>query len=197
MRERTPQSDRDALAGATLIGEWLPGRRAAGRSRGPHRAPARPATPELRSAPRCALGTLAQALGGRYGKPHGALNALTSRPRSASTRPSRARRSPLRRRARPRRSGTARRAARPTGWLRAPARPRHPGGRSVGGGRVRGRPPRAQGDAGDRSRRRGPDPLDLVSLQRGTQPRCRTVAGLKLWYWNTRRSVITMTNAMH
>ena len=43
---------------------------------------AAPVTPERRSAARClALGhALAQALGGRYGAPHGALNALTLPP---------------------------------------------------------------------------------------------------------------------
>ena len=80
VRERTPESDADALAGARLIGEWLPA------------VVARPADLEARTellrgachagaalgASMLALGhALAQGLGGRYGAPHGALNALT------------------------------------------------------------------------------------------------------------------------
>jgi alcohol dehydrogenase class IV len=79
VRERTPESDVDALAGARLIGEWLP------------RVVEQPAdlsarTELLRGACHAgaalggsmlALGhALAQGLGGRYGLPHGALNAL-------------------------------------------------------------------------------------------------------------------------
>ena len=78
--ERTPESDRDALAGAELIGTWLP------------LVVERPGDPEARErllrgachagaalgGSMLALGhALAQALGGRYGAPHGALNALT------------------------------------------------------------------------------------------------------------------------
>jgi maleylacetate reductase len=81
--QRTEQSDEDALAGAALIGEWLP------------RVVAQPDDPLarerlLRGAAHAgaalggsmlALGhALAQALGGRYGAPHGALNALTLPP---------------------------------------------------------------------------------------------------------------------
>ena len=83
VRERTPESDRDALAGAALIGEWLP--RVVDR---PDDLDAR--TQLLRGARHAgaALGAsmlalghaLAQALGGRYGAPHGALNALTLPP---------------------------------------------------------------------------------------------------------------------
>jgi len=80
VRERTMESDRDALAGAELIGEWLP------------RAVDTPRDLEARTgllrgachagaalgASMLALGhALAQGLGGRYGAPHGALNALT------------------------------------------------------------------------------------------------------------------------
>ena len=80
VRERTPESDTHALAGAELIGRWLPqvGER-------PSELEAR--TELLRGACHAgaalggsmlALGhALAQALGGRYGTPHGALNALT------------------------------------------------------------------------------------------------------------------------
>ena len=83
VRERTPASDRDALAGAELIGEWLPGVVA-----DPQDLEAR--TDLLRGASHAgaalggsmlALGhALAQGLGGRYGVPHGALNALTLPP---------------------------------------------------------------------------------------------------------------------
>ena len=80
VRERTPQTDRDALAGARLIGEWLP------------QVVERPRDLDAREqllrgachagaalgGSMLALGhALAQALGGRYGLPHGALNALT------------------------------------------------------------------------------------------------------------------------
>ena len=83
VRERTPETDADALAGAELIGEWLP------------RVVERPDDPEAREqllrgachagaalgGSMLALGhALAQALGGRYGAPHGALNALTLPP---------------------------------------------------------------------------------------------------------------------
>lgn len=78
-----PEADAEALAGAALIGQWLPG------------VVARPLELEARTrllegamhAGRAlglsglALGhALAQALGGRYGLPHGALNALTLPP---------------------------------------------------------------------------------------------------------------------
>ena len=79
VRERTPESDEHALAGARLIGEWLP--QVVER---PDDLQAR--TELLRGACHAgaalggsmlALGhALAQGLGGRYGKPHGALNAL-------------------------------------------------------------------------------------------------------------------------
>jgi maleylacetate reductase len=80
VRERTPETDADALAGAELIGKWLP------------RVVSRPDDAEAREqllrgachagaalgGSMLALGhALAQALGGRYGAPHGALNALT------------------------------------------------------------------------------------------------------------------------
>jgi maleylacetate reductase len=81
--QRTAQSDEHALAGAALIGEWLP------------RVVAKPFDPHAREqllrgachagaalgGSMLALGhALAQALGGRYGAPHGALNALTLPP---------------------------------------------------------------------------------------------------------------------
>jgi maleylacetate reductase len=79
VRERTPETDEDALAGARLLGEWLP------------HVVERPSDLEARTGllrgachagaalggSMLALGhALAQGLGGRYGAPHGALNAL-------------------------------------------------------------------------------------------------------------------------
>ena len=83
VRERTPATDRDALAGAALIGEWLPqvvarpDDRAAreGLLRGACHAGA-----ALGGSMLALAHALAQALGGRYGAPHGALNALTLPP---------------------------------------------------------------------------------------------------------------------
>ena len=80
VRERTDESDRDALAGAELIGEWLP--RVVEQ---PDDLPAREQLLRGACHAGAALGSsmlalghaLAQALGGRYGAPHGALNALT------------------------------------------------------------------------------------------------------------------------
>ena len=81
--QRTEQSDEDALTGAALIGEWLP------------RVVAQPDDRQARDqllrgachagaalgGSMLALGhALAQALGGRYGAPHGAMNALTLPP---------------------------------------------------------------------------------------------------------------------
>ena len=83
VRERTDESDRHALAGAEAIGRWLP------------RVVERPDDLEARTellrgachagaalgGSMLALGhALAQGLGGRYGAPHGALNALTLPP---------------------------------------------------------------------------------------------------------------------
>jgi maleylacetate reductase len=80
VRERTPESDGEALAGAELIGEWLPG---------VVEQPGDPAAREQLLRGACHAGAalggsmlalghaLAQGLGGRYGAPHGALNALT------------------------------------------------------------------------------------------------------------------------
>jgi maleylacetate reductase len=80
VRERTEESDRHALAGAELIGRWLPQV-----VEQPSQLEAR--TELLRGAchggaalggSALALGhALAQGLGGRYGVQHGALNALT------------------------------------------------------------------------------------------------------------------------
>ena len=83
VRERTDATDRDGLEGAARIGEWLP------------RVVAQPDDIEARDSllrgachAGAALGgsmlalahALAQVLGGRYGAPHGALNALTLPP---------------------------------------------------------------------------------------------------------------------
>ncbi|HUP31691.1 MAG TPA: iron-containing alcohol dehydrogenase [Gaiellaceae bacterium] len=83
VHERTDESDRHALAGAEAIGRWLP------------RVVERPDDLEARTellrgachagaalgGSMLALGhALAQGLGGRYGAPHGALNALTLPP---------------------------------------------------------------------------------------------------------------------
>ena len=83
VRERSAESDEHALRGAELIGRWLPEV-----VEQPHDVEAR--TQLLRGACHAgaalagsmlALGhALAQALGGRYGAPHGALNALTLAP---------------------------------------------------------------------------------------------------------------------
>jgi len=81
--QRTQKSDEDALAGAALIGEWLP--RVVTEPSGLH---AREQLLRGACHAGAALGgsmlalghALAQALGGRYGAPHGALNALTLPP---------------------------------------------------------------------------------------------------------------------
>jgi maleylacetate reductase len=81
--ERTPETDEHALAGASLIGTWLPHvvqqpEDLSGRTellRGACHAGAALGGSML------ALGhALAQALGGRYGLPHGAMNALSLPP---------------------------------------------------------------------------------------------------------------------
>ena len=83
VREQTPESDRDALAGAELIGTWLPEvverpsdlEARTGLLRGASHAGAALGGSML------ALGhAMAQALGGRYGLSHGAMNALCLAP---------------------------------------------------------------------------------------------------------------------
>ncbi len=74
-----PKADEEALTGASLIGEWLPRVVAA-----PHDLDARTKLLEGAMHAGAALGgsmlalghAMAQALGGRYGLPHGAMNAL-------------------------------------------------------------------------------------------------------------------------
>ena len=83
VRERTPESDRDALAGAELIGTWLPRVVERPDDLGSRRQLLRGAchAGAALGGSMLALGhALAQALGGRYGAPHGALNALTLPP---------------------------------------------------------------------------------------------------------------------
>ena len=83
VRERSVETDRDALEGARLIGAWLPrvvegpdDREArAGLLRGACHAGA-----ALGGSMLALAHALAQGLGGRYGAPHGALNALTLPP---------------------------------------------------------------------------------------------------------------------
>ena len=134
VRERTPrQSDRDALEGARLIGEWLP------------QVVERPDDLEARTGllrgachAGAALGgsmlALGHALAGarrplrrparRAERAHAAGGAPLQR--AGRRRGDRA----LRRGDRQRRSSRARRGARPPRRLRAPARPRHPRGRA-------------------------------------------------------------------
>ena len=83
VKGRNPEGDREALAGAHLIGEWLPrvvdaptdlhGRRELLEG-------AMHAGAALASAGLGLAHAMAQALGGRYGLPHGAMNALTLPP---------------------------------------------------------------------------------------------------------------------
>jgi maleylacetate reductase len=80
---RNADADREALAGAALISKWLP--RVV---ENPHDAEARGALLEGAAHAGAALGSaglglghaMAQALGGRYGLPHGALNAISLPP---------------------------------------------------------------------------------------------------------------------
>lgn len=83
VRERTPESDADALAGAELIGTWLP--QVVERPRDEHARHellrgACHAGAALGASMLALAHALAQGLGGRYGAPHGALNALTLPP---------------------------------------------------------------------------------------------------------------------
>lgn len=83
VRGRNEEGDREALAGAALISEWLP--RVAD---DPRRLQARKRLLEGAAHGGAALAAaglglghaMAQALGGRYGLPHGALNAITLPP---------------------------------------------------------------------------------------------------------------------
>jgi alcohol dehydrogenase class IV len=83
VKGRNAEGDREALAGAQLIGEWLPRVVEA-----PHDLDARTKLLEgamhaggaLASAGLGLAHAMAQALGGRFGLPHGAMNALTLPP---------------------------------------------------------------------------------------------------------------------
>ena len=163
------EADAEALEGARLIGTWLP--QVVER---PDDLEAR--TELLRGACHAgaalgksflALGhALAQGLGGRYGAPHGALNALTL-PARAPLQPARRRRSDrtLRPGARERRSGGEGGGAGAAGRLRAAARPRDPGGRAGRGRRGRGGATGREGEPapGHARRRRGAAALELVN----------------------------------
>jgi maleylacetate reductase len=83
VRERTEQSDQDARAGAELIGVWLPQvveRPDDERARHELLRGACHAGAALGGSMLALAHALAQGLGGRYGAPHGALNALTLPP---------------------------------------------------------------------------------------------------------------------
>jgi alcohol dehydrogenase class IV len=83
VKQHNPAADEHALTGARLIGEWLPKVVAS-----PHDLEARTKLLEGAMHAGMALGgsmlglghAMAQALGGRYGLPHGAMNALTLPP---------------------------------------------------------------------------------------------------------------------
>jgi len=83
VKGRNEEGDREALAGASLIGEWLPRVVEA-----PHDLEARRGLLEGASHGGAALAAaglglahaMAQALGGRFGLPHGAMNAITLPP---------------------------------------------------------------------------------------------------------------------
>ena len=83
VKGRNPEGDREALAGATLIGEWLPRVVESPDDLDARRAlleGAMHAGAALASAGLGLAHAMAQALGGRFGLPHGAMNALTLPP---------------------------------------------------------------------------------------------------------------------
>jgi len=83
VKGRNPEGDRDALAGARLIGEWLPRVVEAPDDLDARRKlleGAMHAGAALASAGLGLAHAMAQALGGRFGLPHGAMNALTLPP---------------------------------------------------------------------------------------------------------------------
>lgn len=80
VRGRNPDGDREALAGARLISQWLPLVAENGRDLEARRGLLEGAMHAGAALGSAGLGlghAMAQALGGRYGLPHGALNALT------------------------------------------------------------------------------------------------------------------------
>ena len=80
VKGRNADGDREALAGARLIAEWLPRVAADGRDIEARRGLLEGAMHAGAALAAAGLGlghAIAQALGGRYGLPHGALNAIT------------------------------------------------------------------------------------------------------------------------
>ena len=80
VKGRTAEGDREALAGAALIAEWLPSVVDDGRDLQGRRGLLQGAMHAGAALAAAGLGlghAMAQALGGRYGLPHGALNAIT------------------------------------------------------------------------------------------------------------------------
>jgi maleylacetate reductase len=79
VKGRSPEGDREALAGAALISEWLPKVVEDGGDLDARRALLEGAMHAGAALAAAGLGlghAIAQALGGRYGVPHGAMNAL-------------------------------------------------------------------------------------------------------------------------
>lgn len=79
VKERNPEGDREALAAAALISEWLPKVVDNGHDLEARRALLEGAMHGGAALAAAGLGlghAMAQALGGRYGLPHGAMNAL-------------------------------------------------------------------------------------------------------------------------
>ncbi|MEK6274781.1 MAG: iron-containing alcohol dehydrogenase [Actinomycetota bacterium] len=79
VKGRNPEGDREALAGAALISEWLPKVVEDGHDLEARRALLEGAMHAGAALAAAGLGlghAMAQALGGRYGLPHGAMNAL-------------------------------------------------------------------------------------------------------------------------
>jgi maleylacetate reductase len=83
VRGRNPEADREALAGARLISEWLPRVAEDGRDLEARRGLLEGAMHAGAALGSAGLGlghAMAQALGGRYGLPHGAMNAISLPP---------------------------------------------------------------------------------------------------------------------
>ena len=170
VRGHNPEGDAAALSGAALIAGSLPRVLAAPHDREAREELLRGAADAGRALGLAGLAlahAMAQALGGTYGIPHGAMNALCLPPALAFNRelvPDGRR--PLRRRDR-RRSGRRKPRAGPPRRLRAPARLRRSRRRSARSRRRRGRPRRqsgepapgnARGDRGPARRRSGEAP---------------------------------------
>jgi maleylacetate reductase len=83
VKGRSPEGDEQALAGARLIAEWLPRVASDGSDREAREGLLRGAAHAGHALGLAGLGlghAIAQALGGRYGLPHGAMNALSLPP---------------------------------------------------------------------------------------------------------------------